>query len=617
MSSENSISPVLKDTANGAVLPVSPNIINNINNPISIKPPKFKLPNVNIVSNPIKIGTGNSPIQIESKHNTPSISIRPSSPRDNTPITINGKVVAVDDIIETAPPVYNVQGGQSPRNRAISPIKILPTDGINVISTSPVKIPTVLSPKQKSAVPQIEIITNLPKTPPRIIEEIKTAPEQKTVFNIVSTPQRNLSRSSSAASTPSSHNSRRNTVTVEDAPPTPLPQKVATPLQPTWGAPIGSVKKDRSRPTSRPIRVTSPLAAPIYTPIQIPSLETKQNNIPEINTNISVQPIGTIEINNKAPSPRNTCKSSAPVPEIIPVAAGSAQIARPNYAAMSESQQDDIRIQFIGKFSTLRQAYPNAGIVMPPERYTLDQIHDLYYQHLKNVLVAMNCNQWEVYLVIVFLAIEAGGIKLLGLDLSGYTIAQLKISQQYRTLLIELGEKYYVQGGSNWPVEARLVMMALFNAIIFVLIKYVAGYVGGDGMVSTIQDTVNKMLSGSHNVNTVQRDQLNLPIIPGLSQAPANPQVPATGPAAAPGGGFDLNQILGSNASGGGIDGIIRNFSNMFAPGQGGNGQNGFAEMIANVGTAFTQNMSTNQTASAAGTSGRSRQRISGPLFEE
>jgi hypothetical protein len=80
-------------------------------------------------------------------------------------------------------------------------------------------------------------------------------------------------------------------------------------------------------------------------------------------------------------------------------------------------------------------------------------------------MVSKETGQYKVYLVIFFMFVEVVGVKLLKLNMSGYTMSQLRIMNRYDTLLAELGEKWLVSSGSEWPVEARLLMMATFNAV--------------------------------------------------------------------------------------------------------------------------------------------------------
>lgn len=247
---------------------------------------------------------------------------------------------------------------------------------------------------------------------------------------------------------------------------------------------------------------------------------------------------------------------------------------RPNYAAMTVAQQGEMRSQFRAKFGILRQSFPQWQVVDPPESATLDQWHDIYEGYVRQIIVSLNCNQWKVYLVIAFLAIEVFCIKVLGLDARGFTMSQVKIMNRYDQVLVELGEKYYVQGPSNWPVEARILMMAAFNGVIFIAVKYLSKWLGGDSMASGIQSVVDQFLSGGNLFGApVQRDAQGIPIPPGMApQQAASPQPGAPQPAASSG-----------------LDGLAGMLSGLMN-GQGGS-QVDLTSMLANLGNAITSNM--------------------------
>lgn len=203
-------------------------------------------------------------------------------------------------------------------------------------------------------------------------------------------------------------------------------------------------------------------------------------------------------------------------PSAPPVASHTTALpanTRPNYKGMNQQEMAESRDAFAAQFRILRQRFPDWKIEVPPDSCSLDQIHDIYEGYVKDILISSDCNQWKIYLVLMFLAVETLAIKFLGLDMHGFTAAQVKIMNRYDQILVELGERHYVQGGSGWSPEAKLIMTAAVNCLVFVLIKFFARSIGGDMMVSDIQAMVDNLIGGG-NQGAPEKDRFGVPVIP-------------------------------------------------------------------------------------------------------
>ena len=250
---------------------------------------------------------------------------------------------------------------------------------------------------------------------------------------------------------------------------------------------------------------------------------------------------------------------------------------RPDYSKLTLDQQVYMRSEFKVKFGILRSSYPQWGIQDPDDRMTLDQVHDIYEYYIRQIIISKETGQYKVYLLIFFMFVEVVGVKLLKLNMSGYTMSQLKIMNRYDSLLAELGEKWLISSGSDWPVEARLLMMATFNAVIFIAVRYLCGWMGVEGLADNIQNVVDNMLNG--------------PSATAFS-APGMPERPPTPTPA----------MAASQSTGNPLDGLAGAFSGLFGGGNNGssNSMGGLTEGIAKLGTMFTSKIQqANQTAKA------------------
>jgi len=203
----------------------------------------------------------------------------------------------------------------------------------------------------------------------------------------------------------------------------------------------------------------------------------------------------------------------------------------PAYATFSLPEQARIREDFRTKFGILRGAFPNFQIPELPAQASLEEIHSMYEVYIKHIHISTSVDQYRVYMVIGWLLLEIFACRLLGLNCSGYTIAQLAGMTRYERLLIELGEKNYNAGPSSWPVEFRLLLVSLFNALIFVVTKTLAGYVG-DGAANGIMDAIVSFLSGHAAPHPATQPAMGVP----------SGAVPPPQPA---GQGMDLANLIG------------------------------------------------------------------------
>lgn len=169
------------------------------------------------------------------------------------------------------------------------------------------------------------------------------------------------------------------------------------------------------------------------------------------------------------------------------------------------------RADYRVKFSILREAYPNMEIPEPSDNQTMDEIKTAYKEYVKRIHIDSSVEQNKVYLLILWLLIEVVGARLLKLPFSGYTMNQFKYLNKYQMLLIELGERSYSSSlGEGWPVELRLLAMALFNGVIFILVKLLADKLGGlggnsDSMAEELRNIINDFLTQNKGADVLRR----------------------------------------------------------------------------------------------------------------
>lgn len=490
------------------------------------------------------------------------------SPSDNTNLMVNGNITNMDQEIDnrideatfirplsppqlpTEPPRHMTEP-MTPNYGIPNNVKIVktpPLPGTNILP-----LPTSIIEKAESVISDNRSVVS---------EEVKT-PETRT----------ESSSSGSVASTPSV-NRKLNLMSV-----LPVFNKQKQPK------PINEIQPVMEENAYSPVNIPVPVfsAQPrVVSPIQTIGGPKSPSPIkPVFNPNgksytpakISRPP--TVRASTPPPAFRvqNTVlQSPAPPPQLPPRSphqySGYGEMFH-SLDGLTKEQEMYLRQEFKVKFGILRANYPQWNVIDPPDALTVKQLNELYERYIRQIMVSKETGQYKVYMVIFLMVIEVIGVKFLKLNMSGYTMSQLKIMNRYDALFIELGEKWLVSGASNWPVEARIVMMMLFNAVIFLVVRYLCSWMGIDGLAETLQGWIDSMLNG--------------------------PEVFSGASTAAPSGGSSMGSApvpipttdsSSSGSSGNPIDNIANAFGSFFN-----NNAGNIGEKIAQIGTVFSSKL--------------------------
>ena len=597
------------------------------------------------------------------------------SPRDETPIIINGKIVDLESQIEArinkASPIIKPSSPNKiplPMNvPALSTPAGLPYNDVNIVDSPAKDLEENVSEKEEEISPAINIsmdfnslllntlnketpekkkqVTPPPPPfipPPPVISNPKVeiglpvkrefkAPEIEVVRPSIPVPKpiipESKYESDSSESIVSKHSSLSNSsdnsienFNEEDAEPeVPLPvfsykPRIISPIQ-TLNAPKSPspriIPKNSSisnTPALTPLNATPNVKAktsPVLVPPPVVKNPFARAPSPPVVKQISSPVRVASPVRPKSPVP----SASPPRQSYIPVAENSNVpdvpsipqatyippqyqqtdehmlygYGQPDYSRLTPEQQNYLKAQFKVKFSILRANYPQWGIIEIHDSFTLEQINELYTYYIRQIMVSKETGNYKVYLVIFFMIIEVIGVKILKLNMSGYTMSQLRRMNQYDSLLTELGEKWLVGGGSNWPVEARLLVTAATNAVIFLGVKYLCGWMGIDGLADTIQNFFDSMINGPENSSN--------PVLP--SSAPSGMNLPKNTTVSS---GEEQQQTTNPLDA---ISGVIGNLFGGNKSGGGGDMASGFADTVAKLGTMFTSKVQNNNKAQA------------------
>lgn len=192
-------------------------------------------------------------------------------------------------------------------------------------------------------------------------------------------------------------------------------------------------------------------------------------------------------------------------------------------------RESKLRADYRVKFSILREAYPQMMIPEPADNQSVEEIEAMFKSYTKRIHIDCSVEQNQTWLYILWMVIELIGSKVLRLPFKYYTQNQDKYMNKYRMLLIELGESSYGTGiGEGWPIEMRILFMAVFNAVLFVLVNMLCNKIAGgysEKMTNQLTEMISNFLTQNNGKDILKK----------AAEATAdNPPPPMTAPPTAP-----------------------------------------------------------------------------------
>jgi hypothetical protein len=159
------------------------------------------------------------------------------------------------------------------------------------------------------------------------------------------------------------------------------------------------------------------------------------------------------------------------------------------------TSEDEVRAkrELLFRFDILRRSYKGASIPEYSEYSDLETMKRAYDDTVRRVSLDATVENYKKYLGYGFMGVEyVLGSSWFKLDMSGFAQQQIINMNSYDRLLIELGEKSYLDQESSWPVEIRLIIMIVVNTAFFLVTKMVLKATGTNFGSMMNQSSVNQ-----------------------------------------------------------------------------------------------------------------------------
>lgn len=153
---------------------------------------------------------------------------------------------------------------------------------------------------------------------------------------------------------------------------------------------------------------------------------------------------------------------------------------------LSADDEAYLRDEYDRKFEVLRKKYK--GITIPPVRQgePIKNIVRRYDRWIKYFKQSYNANIFRILLVVYFLFLESVCNKILGLKGEDFTNTAVNLLTEYDDMLMELGERDTLSNFGSWPVEARILLLGLFHMTVYLILQYLANWIGKENSQSIL-----------------------------------------------------------------------------------------------------------------------------------
>ena len=289
---------------------------------------------------------------------------------------------------------------------------------------------------------------------------------------------------------------------------------INNPRRTIFKSPFASTTKDKDKGKIKENSPNDPLRSPLASNIKQSAIlqnTVLRSNIlhggyaPVINANRIKDKTKEPQTHGQQPNPQSNSQPN-PQPSSQPRSTGIdnekmkevkswlSQLVLPNFDAMSEGQRATYFVDLRVSYGYIRHAFPQFNMPAFPDNGDLKKLYIEYMRWSRYATASNSTVCYRAFLILFWLAFEIFGTRVLGLKFSNFTANQISAMSQYNMVLQQLGEQDGESIDAHWHPVTRLGYMSLRNGTFFVLINYLAGWIGED-FANTIKNLINQMMT--------------------------------------------------------------------------------------------------------------------------
>lgn len=142
-----------------------------------------------------------------------------------------------------------------------------------------------------------------------------------------------------------------------------------------------------------------------------------------------------------------------------------------------QTQLQEERSDIFWSLKKLRRYYDTKHFPHYDDFTSTAELKRILKEVKREAILDENVNQTRQYITMVWFALEKVCTEYLSIDLSGFTAYETQHMNEYHKVLVEIGERSYLNWSEGFPPELKLVYLMLTHAALFHVKKNTTNFV--------------------------------------------------------------------------------------------------------------------------------------------